>query len=69
MTPPTSAADILSNSQNIVGLKTLLDGAKPIKIAFAKAVTAYARGAVCLACSGTDSVSSYFNSDSKVIIS
>ena len=47
----------------------MLAKTKPIKIAFAKAVSAFTRGAVCLSCSGTDSVSQYFSSDEKVILS
>ena len=57
VTKPTSAAAILSNSDNLEGLKIMLAKTKPIKIAFAKAVSAFTRGAVCLSCSGTDSVS------------
>jgi hypothetical protein len=69
VTKPASVDALLANLDNLTGLKTLIEGAKSIKIAFAKAVSAYTRGAVCLACSGTDSVSSYFNGDDKVILS
>jgi len=57
VTKPASADAILANLDNLPGLKTLINNAKSIKIAFAKAVSAFTRGAVCLACSGTDSVS------------
>lgn len=66
---PESVGAIFANVNNLAGLKTLTDAVKPIKVAFAKAMSAFTRGAVCLACSGTDTVSSYFNNSEQIIIS
>jgi len=56
VTRPTSGADILSKTLTTSSVTNVTAIIKEAKITFGKAIAAETRGALCLACAGTDSV-------------